>query len=260
MEVGEDMTRMRIGFLGDGNITRTVRGSLASRPYEVVGGFGRADAIPDGLDLLIEAATQRAVAERVPDVIARGTDVLLLSVGALADPDLRQRLTRGPGRLIVCTGAIGGLDQLRALRVGGALDRVSIESRKLPATLVQPWMDGALRQRLQAGAEEIVLDDDLATAVTQRFPASANVAAAVALAADAWDTATARVVADPTAVRTRHTIHAAGELGEVTVVMTNEPSPERPRSSAVVARAVVRSIDDYARLRGFDAPAELTVL
>lgn len=251
---------MRIGFLGDGNITRTVRGELGSRPYEVIGAFGRADAIPDGLDLLIEAATQSAVAERVPDIIARGTDVLLLSVGALADPDLRERLTSGPGRLIVCTGAIGGLDQVRGLRIGGALDRVSIESRKLPATLIQPWMDDALRQRLQAGTEEILLDDDLATAVTRRFPASANVAVAVALAADAWDTATARVVADPTAVRTRHTIHAAGELGEVMVTVANEPSPERPRSSAVVARAVVRSIDDYARLRGFDARAGVVVL
>lgn len=251
---------MRIGFIGDGNITRTVRGELASRPYEVVGAFGRADAIPDGLDLLVEAATQSAAAERVPGVLERGTDVLLLSVGALADPGLRQRLASGHGRLIVCTGAVGGLDQVRALRVGGVLDRVSIESRKLPATLIQPWMDDALRQRLAAGQEEIVLDDDLATAVTRRFPASANVAAAVALAADAWDTATARVVADPAAVRTRHTIHAAGELGEVTVTVTNEPSPERPRSSAVVARAVVRAVDDYARLRGFDAPVGPVVL
>ncbi|WP_433675187.1 aspartate dehydrogenase domain-containing protein [Microbacterium gorillae] len=254
------MTRMRIGFLGDGNITCTVRGELASRPYEVVGAFGRADVIPDGIDLLIEAATQTAVAERVPAVLERGTDVLLLSVGALADPGLRQRLAGGSGRLIVCTGAIGGLDQVRALRVGGVLDRVSVESRKLPGTLVQPWMDVALRQRLQSGTEEIVLDDDLATAVTRRFPASANVAAAVALAADAWDIATARVVADPTAVRTRHTIHASGGLGEVSVTVTNEPSPERPRSSAVVARAVVRSIDDYARLRGFDAPTGVVIL
>lgn len=254
------MTRMRIGFLGDGNITRTVRDELASRPYEVVGTFGRADVIADDLDLLVEAATQRAVEERLVPIIARGTDVLLLSVGALANPHLRQRLTDGPGRLIVCTGAIGGLDQIRALRVGGALHEVSIESRKLPATLIQPWMDEALRERLEAGQEEIVLDDDLATAVTQRFPASANVAAAVALAADAWDSATARVVADPTAVRTRHTIHAAGELGEVTVAVINEPSPERPRSSAVVARAVVPAIDDFARLRGFDAVAGVVVL
>ncbi|WP_402844466.1 aspartate dehydrogenase domain-containing protein [Microbacterium sp. GXS0129] len=254
------MTRLRIGFLGGGNIARTVRDELASRPYDVVGTFGRGDVIADDLDLLVEAATQRAVEERLVPIIARGTDVLLLSIGALADPLLRRRLTGGPGQLIACTGAIGGLDQVRALRLGGALREVTIESRKLPATLIQPWMDDALRQRLDSGQEEIMLDDDLATAVTRRFPASANVAAAVALAADAWDSATARVVADPTAARTRHTIHAAGELGEVTVTVTNEPSPERPRSSAVVARAVVRAIDDYARLRGFDAVAGVVVL
>lgn len=256
------MRRMRIGLLGGGHIAGTVLGLIAHRPYDVVSVTGRDDAIADDIDLLVEAATQQAVRERVPAVIARGTDVLLLSVGALTDEDLRERLMAGPGRLIVCTGAIGGLDQVRALRVDGALSEVRLESRKLPATLIQPWMDSAMRERLERGDEEIVLADGLAREVAALFPASANVAASLALAADAWDTAQARVVADPTALRTTHALHAAGATGAVTVVVENEPSPERPRSSAVVARAVVRCLDDVARLGGFAVAgdARITVL
>lgn len=254
------MTDLRVGFLGAGHINGVLRRVVReSRPYRVVGSFGRDDALPDAgeVDVVVEAATQRAVRERVPALRDAGVDVILLSIGALADPSVRADLIArhpGSGQVIACTGAIGGLDQVRALRAAGPLREVSIESRKAPPSLIQPWMPDALAARLRRADEEIVLADGPAAEVAQRFPASANVAAALALAADAWDLATARIVADPAAVRTRHEIRAVGELGEVRTVVENEPSAERPRSSAVVAWAALRALDDYARMRGFAAP------
>jgi len=254
------MADLRVGFLGDGHLNGVLRRAVEqSRPYRVVGTFGRADALPGAadVDVVVEAATQEAVRERVPALLDVGVDVILLSVGALADESFRSAIgarEADAGRLIACTGAIGGLDQVRALRAGGSLSLVSLESRKLPATLVQSWMPEDLQRALRAGETEIVVADGPAAEVARRFPASANVAASLALAADAWDIATARVVADPSAVQTRHEIHVVGELGEVRTVVSNAPSPERPRSSAVVAWAALRSLDDYARLRGYPAP------
>lgn len=115
-------------------------------------------------------------------------------------------------------------------------------------------MSPDLQEALRLGDEEIVVAEGLAAEVAQQFPSSANVAASLALAADAWEYATARIVADPSATQTRHEIYAAGDIGEVRAVVTNAPSVERPRSSAVVAWAALRSLDDYARLRGFAAP------
>lgn len=253
------MTRMRVGFVGAGQLAGAARGLLAQHPYEI-STIGRDDDIGVDLDLVVETATQQAVRELIPAVIARGQDVLLLSIGALADAHLRSVLRAGPGRMLVCTGAIGGLDQVRALRVDGPLSEVNLESRKLPMALLQPWMSEELQARLRAGDEEIVLAEGLAVDIARQFPASANVAASLALAADAWDTATARVVADPAATRTRHTLYAAGRSGEITAAVDNEPSPERPRSSAVVARAIVRAVRDYARLRGFDVDSGITFL
>lgn len=260
------MTGLRVGFLGDGHISGALRRRVQdSRPYRPVGTFGRDDPLPPSgaVDVIVEAATQQAVRERVPALLDSGTDVILLSVGALADPAVRSDLLApkpGRGLLIPCTGAIGGLDQVRALRAAGPLRAVSLESRKLPATLIQSWMPDELQAALRAGDTEIVLADGPAGEVAQRFPASANVAAALALAADAWDIATARIVADPSAVQTRHEMRAAGELGDVRTVVTNAPSPERPRSSAVVAWAALRALDDYARLRGFADAGGVTFL
>jgi len=251
------MAQLRVGLLGDGHINGVLRQAVQeTRPYRVLATAGREDRIPDAaeLDVIVEAATQQAVRERVPGLVEAGTDVILLSVGALADPAVRRELlgAQYPGRVIPCTGAIGGLDQVRALRAAGPLDSASIESRKLPATLIQPWMDDELRDALQRGDREILLAEGLASEVAQRFPSSANVAASLALAADAWDYATARVIADPAAGQTRHEIRAAGALGEVRCTVTNAPSQERPRSSAVVAQAALRALDDYAALCGFD--------
>ncbi|MGX1696246.1 aspartate dehydrogenase domain-containing protein [Microbacterium keratanolyticum] len=255
------MAEMRVGFLGDGHISGVLRDAVEqTRPHLVVGTFGRDALIPDGLDVVVEAATQQAVRERVPGLLAGGVDVILLSVGAMADATLRTTLLAGPGQLIACTGAIGGLDQVRALRAAGPLREVSLESRKLPATLVQPWMADELQERLRRGTEEIVLAEGLAADVARQFPTSANVAASLALAADAWDTATARVIADPTATHTRHEVFAAGDLGEVRAVVVNAPSPDRPRSSAIVAWAALRALDDYARMRSFAAPGGVAFL
>ncbi|MGF2949642.1 aspartate dehydrogenase domain-containing protein [Microbacterium alcoholitolerans] len=264
---GQGAANLRVAFLGGGNINRTLREEVErTRPYEVIGTFGRDDELPTGadVDVVVEAATQAAVRERVPALLDAGVDVVLLSVGALSDAAVRARLlgpqAPGGGKLIACTGAIGGLDQVRALRAAGPLRTVSIESRKLPAALVQPWMSPELQHDLRAGGREIMLADGPAGQVSQRFPSSANVAAALALAADAWDLATARIIADPAAVHTRHEIHAVGELGEVRVVVENAPSPERPRSSAVVAWAALRALDDYARLRDFAGPPGVLML
>lgn len=264
LSYGQIMTDLRVGFLGGGNINGRLRQLVEdSGAYDVIGTFGRKDELPGraDVDVIVEAATQAAVRERVPGLLHAGVDVILLSVGALADQALRNRMLDAPtsreqarGRLIACTGAIGGLDQVRALRAAGPLQTVSIESRKLPGALVQPWMPPSLQEALRAGDAQIVLADGPASEVARQFPSSANVAAALALAADAWDTATARIVADPAAERTRHEICAVSDLGEVRTMVENAPSPEQPRSSAVVAWAALRSLGDYAHLRGFPGP------
>ena len=49
-----------------------------------------------------------------PTAVAAAKDLLIVSVGALADPSLLTTLRAGMGRLLVTNGAIGGIDQLRA--------------------------------------------------------------------------------------------------------------------------------------------------
>lgn len=243
-------------MLGNGNIASILRAVIAAdRDYEVVATCGRGEALPESsrYDLLVEVASPEAVAEIVVPAVESGTNALIASVGALADPALRARLLSASGRAFVATGAIGGLDHVRALRLAGGITSASIESSKLPATLIQPWMDQDLQGRLRAGDERIMLANGTAQEVAALFPRSANVAVAVALAADAWQSTTATMFADPAAQNTRHVITAEGAGGTCRFEVNNVPSAQQPRSSAVVAYSILRSIDTLAAMRGSDS-------
>ena len=100
---------------------------------------GSLDAMLSRVDLVVETAGHGALVEHGPAVIASGTGLLILSVGALADDELHRALVgAGEGRLMYSTGAIGAIDALRAATLAGGLERVSMTSTK-PSANRRGW-------------------------------------------------------------------------------------------------------------------------
>ena len=254
---------MRAGVIGAGSIGGVVARALrdGSVPGATLSGVvdpaGAADLPLVSLDellstsdLVVEAAGQRALAEVGPQVLAAGRDLLVVSVGALADDALLDKLLcAGPGELHLSTGAIGGLDLLRAAARMAPLSRVTIETTKLAANLVQAWMSDEEAARLRTTAEPVELMRGPAREVTAAFPKSANVAASVALAVGDWDVVEAAVIADPAAELTSHVITADGPAGSYRFEIRNRPSPRTPTSSEVVPHAVLAAIAALAEPR-----------
>lgn len=108
-----------------------VRQRLASfkQPPQVLTALP-ADTRPD---LLVECAGHRAIEEHVLPALERGIACLIVSVGALSEVGLVERLEaaaeRGKTRIELLPGAIGGIDALSAAKVGG-LDSVNYTGRK----------------------------------------------------------------------------------------------------------------------------------
>ena len=236
----------RIVLLGDGNLASLIaEGIVARANCQLIGTVGRGDEVPSVVeyDLLVEVASPEAVGARVLPEVEAGATALIVSVGALADQTLRERLQRAPGAALIATGAVGGLEFVRALALSGGVEHAHISSSKLPSALIQPWMDDALVARLVRGDERIIVATGSAQQVAELFPRSANVAIALALAADSWSDTTAEMSADPAAINTTHVITVRGAAGSARFEMSNLPSPTQPRSSLVVASSVLRSID-----------------
>ncbi|RRO19938.1 DUF108 domain-containing protein [Saccharopolyspora rhizosphaerae] len=257
---------MKVAILGCGAIGSVVAHALQAGEVpgaELVGVVHAEKTDPPGLpvldvesataqaDLVVECAGQRALAALGPDVVAAGTDLLVVSVGALADDALLAKLRdTGPGRLHLCSGAIGGLDVLAAAARTGGLDAVRIVTTKKAPALVQAWMDEPAAERLRTAAEPVQLMRAPAREVTAAFPASANVAASVALAIGDWDLVEATVVADPDASLTSHVITAEGRAGDYRFEVRNHPSPSNPTTSGVVPHAVLTAVARLAAPTG----------
>ena len=169
-----------------------------------------------------------------PGVLRAGIDLLMLSVGALADPEVERALVDaanvGNSQAIVVSGGIGALDAIASAREGG-LDRVTHTTRKPARTLLGHDVDEP--QELFAGsARQGVL----------KFPESINVAAAVSLAGLGLDATEVRVIADPRVEHNHHEVVAEGAFGRIRFEITNVPTVENPRTGRLVAMSVVHAL------------------
>lgn len=246
----------RIGIIGYGGIARTatklVEKHGAGTIAAVLVRSGREELVPEGLhpvtsaedliaerpDIVAECAGQPSVGLYGPAVLLAGIDLLVISIGALADPTvesaLRRAAEKGNSHIHLPAGAIGGVDALAAMRLAG-LERVAYRSRKPP----RAWANDADTERM---TEATVLYRGTAREAALRYPKNANVAATVALAGVGFDETTVELVADPAAPGNVHEIEAEGPSGKFAITLQGNPSPENPKTSALTGLSVARAL------------------
>ncbi|MGI9614199.1 MAG: aspartate dehydrogenase domain-containing protein, partial [Acidimicrobiales bacterium] len=202
----KDGSKRQVGVLGHGAIGSVVAGELAAGDidgaelagvalrHQRVGeelANGKAIGVHeliDRCDLVVEAAGQAALAAHGADVLCAGSDLLAVSTGALADGALFDSIVdAGPGRLYLCTGAIGGIDMIRAVRELGPIHEARITTTKKPSGLVQQRMSEDEAADLLAVTERTILFEGRIEELVTLFPSSTNVAATTALALGTWD-------------------------------------------------------------------------
>lgn len=212
------------------------------------------DAVPDLFehgDLVVEAAGQSAVGEVAVPALDAGCDVFLLSVGALADADLRERVLQtaehGDQRVHVPSGAIAGLDAVKAAALTGDLDAVSITTTKNPDALEgAPYLVESDVDVHGLDAATTVFEGP-ATEAALAFPSNINVAMALSLAGIGPDETTVLIVADPDEENNVHHIEATGDMGSIETTVRNVPSPTNPKTSYLAAISAIE------KLRGLGA-------
>lgn len=254
----------RIAFIGFGTIARDVAAGLRSHLDVDLAALCRRPDTPLDVDvqcladtkqllawkpeLVIEAASQAAVSSYAEVFLAQGIPVLITSIGALVDETCRQRLRdaarQGDTRILVPAGAVASLDYLQAVRHTTDV-RVTYESRKPVAA----WRDelAALGHDVARLDRAVTLYDGDAAQAARAYPKNLNVAATLALAGIGMEATRVRVVADPAVNHNQHTIRVESALGTLQTQLINQPSPDNPKTSRVVAQSVLATV-----LRQFD--------
>ena len=195
-------------------------------------------------DLIIEAASSSAAGPIVTRSLRANRDVLVMSVGGLLDDRTWRRVAaRSRGRLLIPSGALAGLDGVRAMAVG-RLRRVSLTSRKPPRALADaPYVRGR-GLRLDRLTRPTVIFEGTPRAAVKAFPQNTNIAAALSLAAGAAVPARIRVVADPAIRRNVLELDVESDCGRLHCRIESRPS-ENPRTSELAVRSAVAALDRF---------------
>jgi aspartate dehydrogenase len=264
---------MRVGLVGCGAIGRYIALAIAKKKVNNVELVGIADGQDNDAirrtveavaapfttdirqliswkpDLVVEAASQAAVRAYSTTVLESGVDLLVLSVGALADPELLEELTelsrKQKRRLYVPSGAVGGVDIIKGALVGG-LDECRLTTTKPPKALSgNPYVE-AKGIDLEKLSKPTVLYEGPAAAAVRHFPQNVNVAAAISLAGIGVEKTAVRIVADPEITQNTHEVFMRGAFGEASIRIMNNPNPMNPKSSYLASLSAIATLQRIA--------------
>lgn len=228
---------------GDGAKAQRLASELRSQPTvaDLAGLAADADVVVE----CIPAALFRAVAE---PALKAGRTLMPLSAGALlAHPDLIAIAREAGGRIVIPSGAILGLDAIRAV-AEGTIASVRIITRKPPAGLAGAPLLAERGISLDNLTEPLLLFSGSAREAAKGFPANVNVSVAVSLAGIGPDRTQIEVWADPRVTRNTHTVIVTSDSSDLTMTIENTPSAENPRTGTITALSVI------AALRRMTAP------
>jgi aspartate dehydrogenase len=193
----------------------------------------------------VECGGHGAVGQYGAACLERGWNLVVGSVGALADRTLHDQLLRAArrssGAVWIPAGAIAGIDALVAAR-RGSLDRVRYTSRKPPAAWKRTHADTLVEVDRLLEATEFMRTDARQAALL--FPQNANVAATVALAGVGFERTEVSLNADPAIEGNVHLLEAWGTFGQMRVEMRNKAFPDNPKTSMLAGLSLLQAVLD----------------
>ncbi|MGM0774987.1 MAG: aspartate dehydrogenase [Bacillota bacterium] len=197
------------------------------------------------LDIIIESAGHQALHMFGKKVLANGSHLVVLSVGALGDTGFYEKLQAAAKQhdrqIFVPSAAIAGLDRIAAGALG-EIEDITLITRKHPRS----WKGTFAEEKVDLNmlTEPFCIYEGNARESSRLFPQSVNVSAALSLAGIGFENTKVKVYADPTIQSNTHTIKAKGYFGEVEISVSNVPYEENPKSSPIVAMSVAKVLNN----------------
>jgi aspartate dehydrogenase len=199
-------------------------------------------------DLIVECLPASAVPALAKEVFDNNKDMVVISTAALlVYPDILVQQRRSESRIIVPSGAIAGIDGVRALAQSG-IKSASIISTKHPKGYEGAPYIVSEKINLAGILEKTRIFSGNALEAAKAFPANVNVAATLSFAGIGPEKTTVEVWADPAARGNTHEIRVEGNFSTITTKVENTPDPANPKTSMLAAHSII------AVLKGMTEP------
>jgi aspartate dehydrogenase len=199
-------------------------------------------------DLVIEAAGRAAISQWAPAALAAAPAVIFASTSAFCDDGMLAWLIelaeRHTSKIVVPSGAIGGMDALASAAVLG-LDDVLHQIVKPPLA----WKTTPAERLIDLDhlTERTIFFSGTAREAAASYPQNANATVVTSLAGIGLDRTRVEMVADPASVMNGHRIAARGAFGRMEITLENKPLSSNPKSSALTALSLVRLIENRTK-------------
>ena len=209
------------------------------------------DELAGDADVVVECLPAGKFTEVAEPAVRAGRIFLPVSVGALLDsPGLIDMARETGARIIVPTGALLGLDAMRAAAEGDIYS-VKMVTRKPPAALAgAPYLEEH-GISLEGLTRPLKVFEGSARDGARGFPANVNVAAALSLAGIGPDLTQLEIWADPDVTRNTHDIEVEADSARFRMTIENVPTEENPGTGRITALSVI------AALRGLVGPLKV---
>lgn len=245
---------INVGLLGCGNIGRVIakgqENFKITAVYDVLSEraekFGKdfntksftdfAEFLREDTDIIVEAASVAAASKHAGEILKSGKDIVIMSVGALADVKFREELIETARELKrkihIPSGAVMGLDNVKVGK-NARVDKFMLRTTKNPKSLSRE------------ADEKTQLFSGKAYDCVHQYPKNTNVAESLSIACgrdvdvELW--------MDPNEDRNMHEIFFEGEFGEAYIRIRNVPSPDNPATSYLAALSILtllRNLDN----------------
>lgn len=204
------------------------------------------ELLGDSTDLIVEIAGAEVVKDYGQKVLENGKDLIITSVGALADDafyeQLRETARSKNKKVYVASGAVGGFDIFQAIAMQGQAEGL-IYTQKAPRSL-----EGAphLKGRSLSEEEAELIFNGTAREAIDAFPKNINVAVASALASVGVDAMRTQIESVPGLDANSHQVTVENDTVQASLEVVSKPDKDNPKSSVITAWSVAALLKNLA--------------
>lgn len=189
-------------------------------------------------DLVIEAASAKISWDVAQEALKKQRDVMVMSVGGLVDKlkELRRLAVKNNRRVYIPSGAISGVDAVKAANIGG-IKEVTLTTTKNPAAF--KGVAYAENKGLENIESDKILFSGSAEEAVKYFPQNINVAAVLSLAGIGKAKTKVRIIASPKVKNNIHEIKVISDSGVILTRTENVLHPDNPKTSFLAVLSAV---------------------
>lgn len=194
-------------------------------------------------DLVIEAASSRCSWGIAKEVLSSGKDIMVMSVGGLIAKynELTKLAKQYNCRVYIPSGAIAGIDALKAAKTGG-VKRVTLTTIKNPLAFKRVKYIEEKGIDLFKIKKDKVLFSGSASEAVKYFPQNINVAAVLSLSGIGQNKTKVRIIASPQVNKNIHEIRIESQAGSISTRTENVLHPDNPKTSYLAVLSAVATL------------------